>query len=174
MKKLRISFLKKMNLLFASLIAALGMSGCKQQKAIVQTAPSDDAAQPAQEARPIEKPVVCMYGVPRAGYQVEGVVQDADGVPQQRKVLISTREDLSDALEAETDESGRFSTHFDGFPADSLYFKVEGVEVSEPVKYGEAKNAFDRGETNTQVIITIPTAGPGKILVKYGVPPRNR
>ncbi len=172
MKQLKWRVLTRMNLLIASLIAFLGIGGCKHQKAVVQPAASDEISEPAEP----ERPIMLKYGVPRAGYNVNGTVVNSNGEPEQRKVLISTRSDMENALEVETDADGRFSTHFDGFPADSMYFKVEGVDqVAQPIVYGEEGDGFNRGETLTSVVITVP-ADPnnGRILVKYGVPPRVR
>ncbi len=170
MKKLKLKLLTRINLIAASLIAFLGIGGCKQQKAAVKTSEVNEQECSKESFRPV--PV--KYGVPRAGYSVEGVVVDTEGIPQQHTVLISTRKDMEGAFEVNTDESGRFSTYFSGFPADSLYFKVGGISTAEPIKYSEGVDDFDRGDTKTEVVITLPSAPDnGRVLVKYGVPPRT-
>ncbi len=179
MKRLSNSFLRRVNILLAAMIAALGVVSCQHQKNLAkpqQPADGDDlqpSIPPVEAAAMAEQPPVCMYGVPRAEYVVHGLLVNSKGKPMQKqRISVST---YDNQIYVETDENGMFDVHFDGFPADSLVFEVEGKRYTEPVTYdGEPHDSWNRGTAtmNVEIVHKESPYGYGRepVMLKYGVP----
>ncbi len=180
MKKLRKRIISSVNVLLASMITALGVVGCSHQKSVAkhQKSAVDEDEQAVAEDSKVSKnreEMVCMYGVPRAQYNIQGVVETPSGKPLAVKEI--TIKISGDEYYVETDESGTFSLNVDGFPAEEFVVEIDGKQYEESVTYdGEPKDAWDRGPATMKVQIIHPVEQVSRpierpILVKYGVPP---
>ena len=96
MKKLHRNLIRGINMVLASMIAALGVVGCSHQKnAAKQQAKATDDGQPnaieETQVSQAKDELVCMYGVPHAQYAVKGRVEDMSGMPLPRKEIIDRK-----------------------------------------------------------------------------------
>ena len=175
MKKLHRNLIRAINMVLASMIAALGVAGCSHQKnaAKQQKATEDDQPNAVEEAQvsQVRDEMVCMYGVPRAQYAVKGRVEDMSGMPLIRKKIIV--EIGRDRINVDTDGNGKFDVTFDGFPAEEITFEIDGQRYTEKVTYdSEPVDAWNRGTATMNVLIYHATPQQHRpMMVKYGVPP---
>lgn len=180
MKQLRKTLVSRMNMLLATMIAALGVVGCSHQKAAArqQKKTAEEEQQVAVEelqSGSEQELMVCMYGVPRAQYNIQGVVKTPDGKPLIRKEIVVSV--AREKIRVETDEAGMFKLNFDGFPADEMTVEIDGEAYTEKITYdGEPKDAWDRGPATMKVQIIHSSQQVNQnierpIMVKYGVPP---
>lgn len=177
MKNIYIKVIQKVNMILTSLIAALGVVGCTQQKAVLKqnNTISDEQTESTAEEIQIsqEQQIMCMYGVPRAQYIVHGIVEDGNGSPLSNKEIVL--QVGYDKIHILTDESGIFNLNFDGFPVEDMSFEIDGKTYTEKVTYdGESIDAWDRGKATMEVKITLlenkPISTEQRVMVKYGVP----
>ncbi|MBQ8100994.1 MAG: hypothetical protein IJ169_06890 [Paludibacteraceae bacterium] len=175
MKHIAFRFLSRMNMLLASLIAALGIGGCKQQKTVAPNNTTDDTnARPVVKAAEDDAPV-CMYGVPNARFEVSGRVEDTNHKPLQTRVGIGTMKGEIQYI-VETQADGTFRTEFSGFPVHIVYFTVmlpEGeYTFAKQLTYGEPVSTWDRGTASADTVLVVPARRKSEpeIKVKYGVP----
>lgn len=180
MIKIKNIFLRKINMLLTSMVAALGVVGCATNKVVTrQSSVSDNDNQQDDKLEEIrvseERQVVCMYGVPRARYVVEARVIDEAGYPivEKNVTVMASYE----KIDIKTDSTGMFSLTFDGFPAEQIKFVIDDDETyTEKVVYdAESQDVWNRGTATMKVTIVVDknknevqTIPP--IMVKYGVP----
>lgn len=174
--------LQSVNTVLASLIAALGVTGCAQQKSAVKqrNTESTDTVDSTIEAVQVgqDQLIMCMYGVPRAQYVVHGIVEDENGTPLPKKDILLQAG--YDQIHLQTDENGTFDINFDGFPLEEMSFEIDDKQYTEPITYdGEPIDTWNRGKATMQVKIihtrNQETSMPAPaIMVKYGVPPTRQ
>lgn len=188
MKKLRLKFIQRMNVMLASIITFLGFSGCKQQKNIAETATETATVQEQTQStieEPIniksdimEEPLVCKYGVPMAKHHISGTVTDEKKRPlPNMQVVVETTEGRTDVLI--TDSVGNFRFTEKGMPSDSIRITVvdkRGLYLSESqtikLNYVGGDNEWDLGEAVGQLTFVLKRSN--EQLKKYGVPPVRR
>lgn len=182
MKRIRQRILVSINLMLASVIAALGVAGCSHQKAAARqqeaAVPEEDNLKQKEVRMPVppQEQMVCKYGVPRAEYIVHGTVTDSKGKPLRNKEM--TVRSRYDEMYVKTDDAGVFDLHFDGFPAEEMIFEIDGKKYIRPVNYdGNGTDTWNMGTATMQVEIKHETGrlndGHEPIVVMYGVPPEE-
>lgn len=158
MSSIRTKILQYVNMILTSLISALGVVGCTQQKSVLKTQHPDTTPQQGatiEQAQAFqEQPIMCMYGVPRAQYIVQGCVTDSNGQPLGKKqVLLKASYEQIHVI---TDENGIFTIKFDGFPIDEMSFEIDGKQYTEKVIYSnEPIDAWNRGTATIEVKIVL-------------------
>lgn len=181
MKKLRLRFIQRMNVLLASIITFLGFSGCKQQKNIAENT-AQEQLQPAITEEPIaiksdsmkNEPLVCKYGVPTAKQLITGIVVDDKNRPlQNMRVVVEDMNGHNDYVN--TDSIGQFVFSMRGMPIDSMKITVldeRGLYMAESrtihMNYEGGDHEWDFGQSVSELRFVLQRSE--RQLKKYGTP----
>lgn len=171
MRKLRNTILSRINMALAYLIAALGVTGCKQQHTVIRSEGAQADTDTLTASIPAySNEVICMYGLPRASYKVAAHIERESQKPIQAKVYVSTSHE-QEGVEMTSISDGTFTASFDGFPVDTLYFTVHTpsgeYSFSEKLEYPSPIDEWNWGTATPKVHFVIPE---NEIRIKYGVP----
>lgn len=134
MKKVRLRILAQVNVLLG---AVLALFGCGSKRAAA-----------------VENQVVCLYGVPTATYKVSGTVIGEKHKPlKDVQVVVKGYKNYPITDTLRTDNKGRYTADYTGYPADSLNivvtdpsgeYKADSTKIEVPWK--EGASVFDQGE----------------------------
>ena len=134
MKKVRLRVLAQVNVLLG---AVLALFGCGSKRAAA-----------------VENQVVCLYGVPTATYKVSGTVTGEKHKPlKDVQVVVKGYKNYPITDTLRTDNKGRYTADYTGYPTDSLNivvtdpsgeYKADSTKIEVPWK--EGASVFDQGE----------------------------
>ena len=134
MKKVRLRILAQVNVLLG---AVLALFGCGSKRAAA-----------------VENQVVCLYGVPTATYKVSGTVIGEKHKPlKDVQVVVKGYKNYPITDTLRTDNKGRYTADYTGYPTDSLNivvtdpsgeYKADSTKIEVPWK--EGASVFDQGE----------------------------
>lgn len=134
MKKVRLRILVQVNVLLG---AVLALFGCGSKRAAA-----------------VENQVVCLYGVPTATYKVSGTVIGEKHKPlKDVQVVVKGYKNYPITDTLRTDNKGRYTADYTGYPTDSLNivvtdpsgeYKADSTKIEVPWK--EGASVFDQGE----------------------------
>ncbi len=134
MKKIRLRVLAQVNVLLG---AVLALFGCGSKRAAA-----------------VENQVVCLYGVPTATYKVSGTVTGEKHKPlKDVQVVVKGYKNYPITDTLRTDNKGRYTADYTGYPTDSLNivvtdpsgeYKADSTKIEVPWK--EGVSVFDQGE----------------------------
>lgn len=134
MKKVRLRILAQVNVLLG---AVLALFGCGSKRAAA-----------------VENQVVCLYGVPTATYKVSGTVTGEKHKPlKDVQVVVKGYKNYPITDTLRTDNKGRYTADYTGYPTDSLNivvtdpsgeYKADSTKIEVPWK--EGASVFDQGE----------------------------
>ena len=134
MKKIRLRVLAQVNVLLG---AVLALFGCGSKRAAA-----------------VENQVVCLYGVPTATYKVSGTVTGEKHKPlKDVQVVVKGYKNYPITDTLRTDNKGRYTADYTGYPTDSLNivvtdpsgeYKADSTKIEVP--WNEGVSVFDQGE----------------------------